>query len=59
MPRFKTVVCIMCLAPTNLESYESVPIGEETGFFEKFPQFKEVEPIAGVMKAATLESTTA
>ena len=31
---------------------ESVPIGEETGgFFEKFPQFKEVEPIAGVMKA--------
>ena len=36
----------------KLESYESVAIREDTGgYFEKYPQFKEVEPIAGVMKA--------
>ena len=36
----------------KLESYENVPILENIGgYFEVFPQFKDVEPIAGEMKA--------
>lgn len=36
----------------KLISYEDVPLREDTGsYFEKSPQFKEVEPIVAAMEA--------